>query len=147
MQDRPTARELLATIGDLLQGEVLAATTGPLKHQVRVAGNLCRILARELELQPASDARAIAGIAELLGSHAGDRSLDDLNRELATRLERGTALDSSGSRSSASETQDLELERAAWPVLIEIVRDKLAVNKPGHDAYEFAPETSSEIDR
>jgi hypothetical protein len=147
MQDRPTAHELLETIGDLLQGEVLAATSGPLKHQVRVAGNLCRILERELELQPASDAHAVTRIAALLGSDAGDRSLDDLNRELTARLRRGTALDSSGSRSIGSEPEDLEFERCAWSVLLEIVRDKLAVNKPGHDAYDFAPETSSEIER
>jgi len=142
MQDRPTARELLATIGDLLQGEVLATTTGPLKHQVRVAGNLCRILERELELQPDSDGRASARIAELLGSDAAERSLDDLNRELATRLRRRAAL-----HPPASASEDLELERAAWPLLLEIVRDKLAVNKPGHDTYDFAPELSNEIDR
>ncbi len=135
MQDRPTAHELLATIGDLLQGEVLDATSGPLKHQVRVAGNLCRILERELELQPDNDKRATGLLAEVLGSDAGDRSLDDLNRELATRLRRG------------KEREDFELEQRAWPVLLEIVRDKLAVNKPGHDSYDFASETTSEIDR
>ncbi len=145
MQDRPTAHELLATIGDLLQGEVLDATTGPLKHQVRVAGNLCRILERELELQPDNDKRATGLLAEVLGADAGDRSLDDLNRELATRLRRGSALDSK--QRDHKEREDLELEQRAWKVLLAIVRAKLAVNKPGHDSYDFAPETTSEVDR
>ncbi|MFP8878282.1 MAG: DUF6285 domain-containing protein [Myxococcota bacterium] len=137
MQDRPTAHELLASIGDLLQGELLAATSGPLKHQVRVAGNLCRILERELALQPDNDERARRRLAEVLGPDAGDGSLDDLNRELAARLRSG----------SDPRLEDLELEQRAWPVLLEIVRGKLAINKPGHDSYDFAPEISSEIDR
>ena len=35
---------------------------------------------------------------------------------------------------------DLEFERRAWHALVEIVRGKLAIAKPGHDAYDFAPE-------
>ena len=91
-----------------------------------------RILERELALQPDNDERARRRLAEVLGPDAGDRSLDDLNRELATRLRSGS---------------DSELEQRAWPALLEIVRGKLAVNKPGHDSYDFAPEISSEIDR
>lgn len=146
MQDRPTAHELLETIGDLLQGDLLAAISGPLKHQVRVAGNLCRILERELDLQPDSDERARVRIAELLGLDAGDRSLADLNRELTTRLRRRPTVDGKGDLHS-SEAKDFEIEQRAWPVLLEIVRGKLTVNKPGHDKYDFAPETSSETDR
>lgn len=138
MQDRPTAHELLTAIGDLLQGEVLAATSGPLKHQVRVAGNLCRILERELALQPDNDQRAKKRLAEVLGPDAGDRSLDELNRELATRLRAGAGLQTN--------PEQLALEKRAWPALLEIVRGKLAVNKPDHDSYDFAPEISSETD-
>ncbi len=78
MQDRPTAQELLATIAELLEGEVLQSLEGegPLQHQVRVAGNLSRILGRE----------------------------------------------------------------RAWAALVEIVRAKLAITKPGHDAYDFTAE-------
>ena len=67
MQDRPTAQELLRTIGDLLQGEVLRATEGALQHQVRVAGNLCRILERELALGTELDAGEVELLAGLLG--------------------------------------------------------------------------------
>jgi hypothetical protein len=139
MQDRPTARELLETIGDLLQGDLLAATSGPLKHQVRVAGNLCRVLERELDQQPDNDTRATQGIADVLGSDPGGASLEELNRELANRLR--TPLDPNATAA------ELELERRAWPVLLEIVRGKLAVNKPGHDAYDYLAETQSETRR
>jgi len=127
MQDRPTATELLATIAELLEGDLLAATSGPLKHQVRVAGNLCRILERELSQQSDADERARERLALALGRPLDDTPLEALNAELAERLHRG---DDSG------------LERRAWSALIEIVRDKLAVNKPGHDAYDFSTEIS-----
>ena len=140
MQDRPTAQELLATIGDLLQGEVLDATSGPLKHQVRVAGNLCRILEREIEHQPVNDARASLRMAEILGTETIAGDLEELNRTLAARLRPGADFD-------ANDPSELEFERRAFPVLLEIVRGKLDVNKPGHDAYDFEPETAGEVDR
>ncbi len=124
MQDRPSSAELVEAIADLLEGEVLAATSGGLKHRVRVAGNLCRILRREIELQPDNERRAAAAIAELLGSDAGTDATE-LNAQLARRIR---------------ENDDVELERAAWPVLVEIVCGKLAVDKPGHDAYDFESE-------
>jgi len=142
VQDRPTARELLDTIGDLLQGEVLDATTGPLKHQVRVAGNLCRILERELALQPDADRRAARRLAEVLESDEGD--LEQLNRELVRRLRQAAPIE--GGEEDGEKGEGIELERRAWPALLEIVRAKLAVNKPDHDSYDFAAETG-EIDR
>ena len=36
--------------------------------------------------------------------------------------------------------RDTELERRAFPALLEIVRGKLAIVKPGHDDYDFAGE-------
>ncbi len=124
MQDRPTAQELLRTIGDLLQGEVLRATEGALQHQVRVAGNLCRILERELALGPELDAREVELLAGLLGEDAAGRDALALGAQLVERLR----------------ADDPELETRAWPALVEIVRGKLAIAKPGHDAYDFADE-------
>ena len=124
MQDRPTAQELLRTIGDLLQGEVLRATDGALQHQVRVAGNLCRILERELALGPELDAREVELLAGLLGEDAAGRDALALGAQLVERLR----------------ADDPELETRAWPALVEIVRGKLAIAKPGHDAYDFADE-------
>lgn len=124
MQDRPTAAELLATIAELLEDEVLAATQGGLRHQVRVAANLCRILERELALGPEHEARETLLLASLLGVDAAGRDARTLGAELVRRLEAG----------------DRDLERRAWPALLEIVRGKLAIAKPGHDAYDFRDE-------
>lgn len=128
MQDRPTAAELLATIAELLEGEALEATQGGLRHQIRVAGNLCRIVERELELGPALDAREVELLSGVLGVDPAGRDARSLAGELVERLGKG---------------HDPELERRAWRALVEIVRGKLAVAKPGHDAYDFREELES----
>ena len=125
MQDRPTAAELLRDIADLLEGDVLAATSGPLQHHVRVAGNLARIVQRELELGREANYRERALLGDLLGM---DGSVAELNAELAERLRAN---------------DDDEFARAAWPVLMAVTLDKLAIDKPGHDAYDFAGEQLS----
>jgi hypothetical protein len=125
MQDRPTASELLATIAELLEREVLEATQGGLKHQVRVAGNLCRILEREAALGPKQEAREVALLAGVLGEPAGARDAMTLSSALVARLDAG---------------HDPALERRALPALLEIVRGKLAIAKPGHDDYDFSGE-------
>jgi hypothetical protein len=122
VNDRPTAAELLRDIADLLEGDVLAAVSGPLQHNVRVAGNLARIVQRELELAPVAAEREQRLLADLLRA---DGTIEELNAQLAERLRAA---------------DDPAFARAAWPALLEIARDKLAVNKPGHDAYDFANE-------
>ena len=122
MQDRPTAAELLRDIAELLEGDVLAATAGPVRHHVRVAANLARIVQRELELGREANFRERALLGDLLGV---DGSTAELNAELAKRLRAN---------------DDADLARAAWPVLLAITLDKLAIDKPGHDAYDFAGE-------
>jgi hypothetical protein len=125
MQDRPTAAELLATIADLLEGDLLTATKGGLQHQVRVAGNLCRILEREARLGAEQEAHAALLLGRALGEPAGGRSALALSRLLAERLDAGG---------------DPALERRAFAALVEIVRGKLAIAKPGHDAWDFSAE-------
>jgi len=133
MQDRPTAAELLEAIGELLEGAVLPDTRGPLRHPVRVAGNLCRILEREAELGADLEVRELERLRGLLGDAAGDATDDDtatddaatLTAALAQKLARG---------------DDVDFEARAWQALVEIVRGKLRVVKPGHDGYDFAAE-------
>jgi hypothetical protein len=129
MQDRPTARELLVDIADLLEGQVVPVLEGSLKHQVRVAGNLCRIIERELRLGPANDARETELLSALLD--VGGADVADLDRLLDERL-----------RVEGHVDVDPGFERRAWASLVEVVRGKLAVTKPGHDAYDFAAEAA-----
>ena len=88
-QDRPTASELLAAIGDFLREEATPALDKAeprLGFQMRVAANALAILEREARLGPAADAREHARLVTLLGR---DGSLADLNRELARQLREG----------------------------------------------------------
>ena len=124
MQDRPNANELLTTIAGVLEGDVMPLLEDPVKHRVRVAANLCQIMAREAELGPAHDVRERELLSALLGLPAETDNLT-LNQTLVDRL---------------NAEHDPALERGAWPALVEIVRGKLAVAKPGHDRYDFAAE-------
>lgn len=92
---------------------------------MRVAGNLCRILEREARLGATQDAREAELLAGVLGEAAGARDSLALSRTLVERLDTGG---------------DAALARRAWPALVEIVRGKLAVAKPGHDAFDFSAE-------
>ncbi len=125
MQDRPTATELLGDIAELLEGEALQATTGALQHKIRVAGNLCRILERESSTGEAHEEREVELLAELLAQPADGRDAANLCRDVARRLDAGP---------------DAGFERKAWKAALEIVRSKLAIVKPGHDAYDFSGE-------
>ena len=110
MQDRPTAAELLSEVAGFLE-ELVPTLSGPVQHQARVAANLTRIVEREVALAPAADERERVALQQLLG-HEG--TVEELNAELSARL------------------RNNELHREALPVLLDITRDKLAVNKPGH---------------
>ena len=125
MQDRPTASELLEAIGDLIENEMLPALEGPLRHQLRVAGNLARILEREARLAPALEVREAELLQEVLGDRIDGRDAAALTAALAEHLER---------------ERDPALERRAWRALLEIVRGKLSIAKPGYDAFDFAAE-------
>jgi hypothetical protein len=125
VQDRPTASELLEAIAKLLERELLAETKGGLQHQVRVAGNLCRILEREARLGAAQEAREVELLAAALAEPPAGRDALALSRALVERLDAG---------------HDEALGHRAYRALVEIVRGKLAIAKPGHDAYDFAAE-------
>ena len=132
MLDRPTAAELLRDIAELLEGETLEATAGALRHKIRVASNLCRILEREVSAGPALEMREVELLEGLLAEPAGDSSATLAGRD-AAELSQAVGL-----RLAAG--PDASFERAAWTALLEIVRGKLAIAKPGHDAYDFAGE-------
>jgi hypothetical protein len=129
VQDRPTAGELLDTIASLLSDDVLPLLEGGAQHKVRVAANLCRILTREAELGEALDGQERRLLFALAGPgvDSGGCSTQELSDGLADRLHAGE--------------QGLAAE--AYPAILEIVKGKLSIAKPGHDGFDFADEVAA----
>lgn len=133
MQDRPDARELLATLGDYLEGELLPALEGPLSYRTRVALNLCRILERETRLGSSFLLRERDRLCRLLGLGLEDLlpgslhdQVEDLNQQVVNELAAGTLPQG--------------FEANAWNALMATTRDKLAIVRPGYDSYDAKEE-------
>ncbi len=118
MQFPPHAADLLAAIGRLLDEKVLDAVPSHLQHQVRVAGHLAHLVEREVRLGPDNERRERQLLTDLLGADVADPEA-----ALAERIRTG---------------DDPGFEAEAWPVLVAVTRQDLAVAKPGHDAWEGA---------
>jgi hypothetical protein len=116
MKFRPTDAELLDAIAGLLEDQVMGAVGPDLRHQVRVAANLARILQREAALEPAALERERAALGNLLGRQGTVR---ELRQTLDERLRRATGDDPE-----------------AWAVMVATARDDVAVAKPGYDSWE-----------
>jgi hypothetical protein len=131
MQDRPTAAELLVTLGEYLDEEVLPSVEGALRYKTLVAANLLKILERELAAGDAPVRAERDRLAALLGVPAGEddpsAAVERLNGALQRRL-----LD--------PEPPGRAFLLAARDALELSVLDKLAVNKPGYDRYDQAVE-------
>jgi len=113
-QDRPTASELVASVREFLERDVMAATEGRVQFHTRVAVNALGIIERELSLGPALQAAERARAVALLG-HDGEPA--ELEREIAARIRDGSL--------------DPQLEAVRAHVR-ETVREKLLVANPGY---------------
>ena len=123
MQPRPRADELLATVAEVLERDIVPALSGPTQHHARVAASLVGIVERELRLGPAAAERELAVLTDLLGDDAAGSSLFDARAVLARRLRQGLA-------------DDPARAEEIWPALMSVVRDDLSIVKPGHDVWE-----------
>lgn len=126
MQDRPTAAEVVATVAEFLDIEVLPNVDGTLRYHTLVASNLMKMLGRELQLYPAAAAAETVALQALLDTTEDD--LLELNRELHTRLLDGPA-------------PDAAFLARTWAVLSDATLAKLAISKPGYDHYDMAVES------
>ncbi len=133
MQDRPNARELLATLSEFLESELLPELEGPLRYRTRVAANLTAILEREQRLGNSYLLRERERLCRVLGYRPEELlpsslhdQVDELNQELVDRL--------------AEDTVEPGFEERAWQALMETAREKLAIARPGYDAYDAREE-------
>jgi hypothetical protein len=118
MQYQPNAAEILATIAELLEDELLPALPIGLQSRCRAAVSLTRILQRDEELNPRAQAREHARLTALLG-HQGNAL--ELSRELVERIRTD---------------DDPTFRSRAWRAVAAITRDDLAIAAPGYDAWE-----------
>ncbi len=86
LDERPTARELIAAVADFLEREVGPALDGRIAFHTKVAANALRIVERELRDGPAAVEAERARLRELTGA---DGSLPELNAVLAERIRAG----------------------------------------------------------
>lgn len=116
MQDLPTAAELVEAVREFLERDVFPELTGRRRFHTRVAMNVLGIVERELLLGGEADANERERLGRLLpGGDVGDRSLVELNAELAAAIRDDT----------------LGASRAELVAhLRETLRDKLAIANP-----------------
>ena len=126
MQDRPTAHELLDTVGRFLEEEMLPTLDGPAAYRTRVAANLVRILEREEALGDAQLWRERELLCGLLGVDPAllpNASLRDQVLDLNARV-------------SGAITAGRIDHAKAWQPLMESAHAKLAIIRPGYDDYD-----------
>jgi hypothetical protein len=129
MQDDPTPGELIGAAAEFLRNDIMPQLTGHSAFKLRVAINALDLVARQLTLEPASDALETARLKNLLGV---DASLADLNRELAELIAKG----------------DVDLTTSGVAAhLWQTTLDKLAIDQPNYGSYrrEMAANVSAKM--
>ncbi|MEM8706953.1 MAG: DUF6285 domain-containing protein [Actinomycetota bacterium] len=114
MHDSPPSDELLDAVARTLTDQVLPETSGGTAHAVRVAANLCRIIAREIADD--GEAEIAASLAEILGV---DETVD-----LATALDEALLAD------------DPDVDAAVADLLYRDVQRRVDIAKPGYRGIE-----------
>jgi hypothetical protein len=117
MQDEPTPEELIKAVADFLRNDIAPVIKGHHAFKLRVGINALDLVARQLALEPDSDAAEAARLSKLLGRQG---SLRELNRVLADRIANGEV-----------DLQTPDLADHLW----QTTMDKLAVDQPNYASY------------
>lgn len=124
MQDQPSAIDLIGVVAEFIRNHAMPQLQGHAAFHARVAANALDIVKRELEIAPAANAGEHERLRALLGR---DGTLDELNRDLCARIEKGEiGLDTPG------------LADHLWTVTMT----KLAIDQPNYSGYVRALEES-----
>ena len=117
MQDEPTPTELIKAVADFLRNEITPVIKGHNAFKLRVGINALDLVARQLALEPDSDAAEAGRLSGLLGMQG---SLGELNRALADRIANGEV-----------DLRTPDLADHLWKTTM----DKLAVDQPNYASY------------
>jgi hypothetical protein len=118
MQDEPTPTELIKAVADFLRNEITPVIKGHNAFKLRVGINALDLVARQLALEPDSDAAEAGRLSGLLGMQG---SLGELNRALADRIAKGEM-----------GLQTPDLADHLWQTTMA----KLAVDQPNYASYK-----------
>ena len=118
MQDEPTPTELIKAVADFLRNDIAPVIRGHHAFKLRVGINALDLVARQLALEPDSDAAEAGRLSRLLGMQG---SLGELNRALADRIAKGEV-----------DLQTPGLADHLWQTTV----DKLAVDQPNYASYK-----------
>ena len=117
MQDRPGPIEFVTAVAAFLRGTILPQNTGRVAFETRVAINALELVARELGCAQRAHAEETLRLQALLGRTG---TLEELNRELCTRIADGTIAET-----------DERLVAHLWATAME----KLAVDQPSYASF------------
>ena len=120
----PSAPQLLEAVIEFLRADVAGSVPADRRYEVLVAANVCEIVRREIEAGEKPLGRDVRLFSELLAEPAP---------ESATSALAATALSATLQERIRSGQYDDRLEALAAR-LLEHVRRKLAVGRPGYDA-------------
>jgi hypothetical protein len=117
MQDEPTPEELIRAVADFLRNDIAPEISGHNAFKLRVSINALDLVARQLALEPNSDASESVRLSRLLNRQG---SLSELNRALADGIAKG----------------EFDLQTPGLPEhLWQTTMDKLAIDQPNYAAY------------
>lgn len=126
MQDQPSAIELIEVVSEFIRNHAMPQLKGHTAFHALVAANALDIVKRELEIAPKAADEEHRRLRALLGK---DGSIDELNRELCARIEKGElTLETPGLRDHLWET----------------TLTKLAIDQPKYSGYRRALEEAGE---
>jgi hypothetical protein len=130
VNDRPTAVELLAAVERFLEDTAVPALEGPARFHARVAANVVRIVAREIETEEGHLAREWDGLSVLLGPETEPAPADRaaLREGIAARNEALVR------RIRAGDADAGPLRAAVRAHLARVVADKRDVAQPPRPA-------------
>jgi hypothetical protein len=121
MMDQPSMRELVGAVRDFLEQKAMPELSGHTAFHARVAANALSIVLREMELGPQSAKNELVRLQKLLGC---DGTLDELNRQLCTRIRDGAFT--------------LETPGLAEHLTIT-TREKVAIDQPNYSGLRPQP--------